>query len=279
VSEKVKPDLPRKDKPNLSRRNFLKLLGLGAGAVLLEACRPVTRTLIPPTEKPTQKPTKEPTSPATEPVEPTKEATPTEVEALKAPEIEGLVLGEVFAGIGEKEYQTYVNPETGMVERVWDSETGEVLRAGMSVAEIEGTEPGEKVEVKALVITDKWTEENEGYLAITPEKQEQLARMWWAVAAVNDRETWDIYPYSHGISHLSDDQKEEVVRLLTQQLVHNYLEAQKEGKIERANVHGRLGDPTKLVIVLEHDEKIKSQDIARGAAMRAVKIFEGEIII
>jgi hypothetical protein len=47
----------------LSRRDALKLLGLGAGAVLLEACKrkPIVKTLIPPTERPTQKPTKEPT--------------------------------------------------------------------------------------------------------------------------------------------------------------------------------------------------------------------------
>jgi hypothetical protein len=170
-----------------------------------------------------------------------------------------------------------------MVERVWDSETGEVLRAGMSVAEIEGTEPGEKVEVKALVITDKWTEENEGYLAITPEKQEQLARMWWAVAALNEFDPpWrtlekEYYSrYTGTPSHLTDQQKNELLVWLAQELTHKYLEAQKEGKIERVRTHGRLGDPTKLVIFLEHNEELTDRELNQGAARRAMDYLSSD---
>jgi hypothetical protein len=158
-----------------------------------------------------------------------------------------------------------------MVERVWDSETGEVLRAGMSVAEIEGTEPGEKLEVKVLVITDKWTEENEGYLAITPEKQEQLARMWWAVAAIN------YYDARNEVKHtslMSDSEKYNFVEKLASKLVSEYLENQENDNELKTRTRGRVSDPTKLIIFLEHDEKIKVRDAIINPPVNGSVVFD-----
>ncbi|MEW6717567.1 MAG: hypothetical protein AB1345_08695 [Chloroflexota bacterium] len=251
------------------------LVNLIAIMTLLTACRPtvllgMTPTLISPpatltpTPTPFPSPTLEPTitpepslTPTPEPVDPTK-LTDEELVAF-APDLtaEGLTkVPEVAYGLENQRYVKYTDAE-GLVRRVFDTESQEVLFAGESVWNAQEKTSGETVKFSCLVVTSKGTEENDGHFEINQDKLEECARTVAAVAAVNHGK--NVVPGYNP----SPEAKEKLVRDLIDRLLADIVSARQKGEELHVYMGGNYVDPTKEIIIqLNYDPEAKGKGMS-----------------
>ena len=167
----------------------------------------------------------------------------------RAPEVPGLSkVNEVVYGLERQRYVKYVDSE-GLVRRVFDSETKEVLYAGESVWNAKEKVSGEMVRFGCLVVTSKGTGENDGHLEINKDKLEECARAVAAVAAIN--RGGNIIPAQNP----SDSAKEALVQSKVDELLADIVADRKAGKTLKARL-GNVGvDPTQVVVRLNYDSE------------------------
>lgn len=169
---------------------------------------------------------------------------------------EGLTQGEITRGLGEQEYIKYYDSE-GLVQKVYDSESKEILFAGESVWNAVDDQTGENVKFSVLVVTGKETSEVDGHFTVGKENIEELAKLNVAAAAINYYDQAGKPPLR--TDGIGETQRDQLVGRLVTDFIHELALAKQNGENLTAPMKNTRVDPTEVIIELVHDDEARGK--------------------